>query len=177
MSIDASIEKARARAAELEETLSQPDAYADQRRASDLARELQRLRDLVALYERRQSVQRQIAENEDLVKGTDTELAELAAAELATLRTESQELDRAIQLGLVPPDPHDSRNTIVEIRAGAGGEEAALFAADLFPHVQPLRRLTKLENRDHGQQRQRTRWVQGDCVLGPGPGCLQAVAV
>src|SRR5437867_4285588 len=59
-------------------------------------------------------------------------MAELAKAELEDLNRKLQKLERDIQFGLVPPDPNDSRNTIVEIRAGTGGEEAALFAADLF---------------------------------------------
>src|SRR5437867_7813158 len=59
-------------------------------------------------------------------------MAELAKAELEDLNRKLQKLERDIQFGLVPPDPNDSRNTIVEIRAGTGGEEAALFAADLY---------------------------------------------
>ncbi len=132
MNIASSIAKARDRAAELEAELSKPEVYADQRRASELAREHQRLKDLLACHDRRDSVTKQIAENEELARGDDPEMAELAEAELGALRAEAERLDGEIQLGLVPPDPHDSRNTIVEIRAGAGGEEAALFAADLF---------------------------------------------
>jgi peptide chain release factor 1 len=126
------IEKFRQRVSDLESELSNPAVYADQRRAGDLARELQRLRKLLADCDRWQQIQKQIAENEQLAAGNDAELAGLAKAELETLRQELEKAGRQIQLGLVPPDPNDSRNTIIEIRAGAGGEEAALFAADLY---------------------------------------------
>ncbi len=126
------IEKFRRRGAELEAELANPAVYADQRRAGDLARELQRIKKLLDDQARWETVQRQIVENEQLAKGTDPEMAELAKAELEALRKELETVSREVQIGLVPPDPNDSRNSIIEIRAGTGGEEAALFAADLF---------------------------------------------
>jgi peptide chain release factor 1 len=126
------IERFRHRAAALEAELAHPAVYADQRRAGDLARELQRLKKLAADHDRYLEVQRQIAENELLAAGPDADLAELARTELGALRQEAARLSQEIQWGILPPDPNDSRNTIVEIRAGTGGEEAALFAADLF---------------------------------------------
>jgi peptide chain release factor 1 len=132
MSAVPNIDKFRHRAAAVEAELSNPAVFADQRRAGDLARELQRLKKLIADHDRWQIVQRQIADNEQLAAGHDAELADLARAELDALRQESARLAQEIQLGILPPDPNDSRNTIVEIRAGTGGEEAALFAADLF---------------------------------------------
>ncbi len=126
------IERHRLRAAELESELSNPTVYADQRRAGDLARELQRLRKLLTDDDQYQKVLQQIAENEQLIAAGDPDLAALAREELPALAVERDRLYREIRLGLVPPDPNDSRNTIVEIRAGTGGEEAALFAADLF---------------------------------------------
>ena len=132
MNVLPNIEKFRKRASELEAELANPAVYADQRRAGDLARELQRLKKLLADHARWETVQKQIVENEQLAQGNDAEMAELAKAELETLRKELEKVSRAVQLGLVPPDPNDSRNTIIEIRAGTGGEEAALFAADLF---------------------------------------------
>ncbi len=132
MNVLPNIEKFRKRASELEAELANPAVYADQRRAGDLARELQRLKKLMADHARWETVQKQIVENEQLAAGNDPEMAELARAELETLGKELEKVSRAVQLGLVPPDPNDSRNTIIEIRAGTGGEEAALFAADLF---------------------------------------------
>jgi peptide chain release factor 1 len=126
------IEKLRQRAAGLEAELSQPSVYADQRRASELARELQRLRAVLTDFGRWEIVQRQLAENTQLAAGTDAEMAELAQAELPVLQAEAEKLTRQVRRGIIPADPHDSRNTIIEIRAGTGGEEAALFGADLF---------------------------------------------
>ncbi|MGA2222531.1 MAG: peptide chain release factor 1 [Verrucomicrobiia bacterium] len=132
MNVLPNIEKFRKRAAELEAELANPAVYADQRRAGELARELQRLKKLLADHARWEAIQKQIVENEQFAGGSDHELAELAKAELETLRKELEKVSCDVQIGLVPPDPNDSRNTIVEIRAGTGGEEAALFAADLF---------------------------------------------
>jgi peptide chain release factor 1 len=132
MNVLPNIEKFRKRAAELEAELANPAVYADQRRAGELARELQRLKKLLADHARWEAIQKQIVENEQLAGGSDPELAELAKAELETLRKELEKVSCDVQIGLVPPDPNDSRNTIIEIRAGTGGEEAALFAADLF---------------------------------------------
>ena len=126
------LDKFRHRGAELEATLASPAVFADQRRAGDLARELQRVRKLLADADRWHQLRQQIADNEALLAGNDAELAELARAELDALRQQLAQADREVQLGLVPPDPNDSRNTIIEIRAGTGGDEAALFAADLF---------------------------------------------
>ena len=127
-----SIEKLRSRTAQLETELANPAVYADQRRASELARELQRLKKVLGDFDRWQVVQRQITENESIAAGNDVEMAALAKAELDALRKESDMLLRAIEIGILPPNPNDSRNTIIEIRAGTGGEEAALFAANLF---------------------------------------------
>ncbi len=126
------IDKFRKRAVELETELANPAVYSDQRRAGELARELQRLKKLLGDYAAAEAVQKQIGENQELAASGDVDMAELAKGELDDLQRKLEKLLRDIQLGLVPPDPNDSRNTIVEIRAGTGGEEAALFAADLF---------------------------------------------
>ena len=127
-----SIEKFAKRAADLEAELANPAVYSDQRRAGDLARELQRIKKLLGDYGAWQAVQKQIVENKELAESADVEMAELAKNELDDLNRKLVKLEHDIQLGLVPPDPNDSRNTIIEIRAGTGGEEAALFAADLY---------------------------------------------
>ena len=126
------IDKFRKRAVELEAELANPAVYSDQRRAGDLARELQRLKKLFSDYDACEAVLRQIAENKELAASDDIGMVELAKAELDDLQRKLEKLQRDVQMGLVPPDPNDSRNTIIEIRAGTGGEEAALFAADLF---------------------------------------------
>jgi peptide chain release factor 1 len=132
MNILPAIEKFAKRAADLEAELANPAVYADQRRAGDLARELQRAKKLLGDFDAWQAVQKQIVENNELALSADAEMAELAKNEIEDLNRKAGKLEHDIQLGLVPPDPNDSRNTIVEIRAGTGGEEAALFAADLY---------------------------------------------
>ena len=132
MNFATSIDKFRRRAADLEAELANPAVYSDQRRAGDLARELQRLKKLFGDYEAWQAVQKQIAESKELVASGDAEFAELAKTELNDVQRKLEKSERDIQVGLVPPDPNDSRNTIIEIRAGTGGEEAALFAGDLY---------------------------------------------
>ena len=126
------IDKFRKRAVELEAELANPAVYANQRRTGELARELQRLKKLLGDYDACEAVQKQMAENRELAASGDAEMAELAKGELEDLQRKLDKLHHDIQIGLVPPDPNDSRNTIVEIRGGTGGEEAALFAADLF---------------------------------------------
>ena len=127
-----SINKFAERAAHLEAELANPAVYADQRRAGVLARELQRIKKLLADCDAWHAVQKQIAENKELAGSADAEMADLAKGELDDLHRKLAKLEHAIQLGLVPPDPNDSRNTIIEVRAGTGGEEAALFASDLY---------------------------------------------
>jgi peptide chain release factor 1 len=126
------IDKCRRRAVELETELANPAVYADQRRAGELARELQRLKKLLGDYSACEAVQKQIAENKELAASDDADMAALAKGELDDLQRKLEKLLHDVQLGLVPPDPNDSRNTIIEVRAGTGGEEAALFAADLY---------------------------------------------
>jgi peptide chain release factor 1 len=126
------IDKFRKRAVELEAELANPAVYADQRRAGVLARELQRIKKLLGDYAAAEAVIKQIGENKELAESGDAEMAELAKGELNDLQRKLEKLQLDIQMGLVPPDPNDSRNTIVEIRAGTGGDEAALFAGDLF---------------------------------------------
>ena len=102
-------------------------------KAQELAREYARLKDLTAAGERYLKVRADLAEHAATLKTepADSELAQLAREEITQLQAEETTLARKLQ-GLAPPDPADSRNTIIEIRAGAGGSESALFAADLY---------------------------------------------
>jgi peptide chain release factor 1 len=128
------IEKFSRRQVEVEAALSDPKVFDNPAKAQELAREYSRLKDLTAGGERYLKVLADLTENEAtlITEPADSELAELARAEVAQLRAEEKALSRKIHHGLVPPDPADSRNTIIEIRAGAGGSESALFAADLY---------------------------------------------
>ena len=128
------IEKFRKRFAEVEAALSDPRAFDNPQRAQELSREYARLKELVAQGESYLKTLADLDENRALLKSepAESELAVMAKEEVAQLEAEEKKLARRIQFGLVPPDPTDSRNTIIEIRAGAGGSESALFAADLY---------------------------------------------
>lgn len=128
------IEKFRRRFAEVEASLSEPTLFDHPQRAQELTREYARLKDLVTAGVAYMKAQNDLAENRVLLasESAESELAQLAREEVARLETETEQLGQQLRFGLVPPEPTDSRNTIVEIRAGAGGSESALFAADLY---------------------------------------------
>jgi peptide chain release factor 1 len=134
MDLTPHIEKFRRRFAEVEAALSDPKAFDNPQRAQELSREYARLKELVAQGENFLKTSTQLDENRELLKiePQESELALMAKEEIARLETAEKRLAQQIQFGLVPPDPTDSRNTIIEIRAGAGGSESALFAADLY---------------------------------------------
>jgi peptide chain release factor 1 len=119
---------------ELAAQMAAPAFYANPRRAAEITREQQKLQNLVADHRRHARLEQEIAEARSLIRdaGGDPDLRELAAAELPDLERQRDELRRAVLLAMIPPEPTDSRDTVMEIRAGTGGDEAGLFAADLF---------------------------------------------
>jgi len=128
------IEKFRKRFAEVEAWLSDARVFDNPQKAQELSREYARLKELVAAGAAYLKTVADLEENRALLKSEspDSELAQMAKDEIARLEADEKKLAQQIQFGLVPPDATDSRNTIVEIRAGAGGSESALFAADLY---------------------------------------------
>jgi peptide chain release factor 1 len=128
------IDKFRKRYDEVEAALSDPRAFDNPQRAQELSREYARLKELVAYGASYLKTLAQLDENRALLKSepAESELAVMAKEEILRLETAEKKLAQQIQFGLVPPAPTDSRNTIVEIRAGAGGSESALFSADLY---------------------------------------------
>ena len=117
---------------ELERLVSDPAVIANRREFAKLARERAQLEETVAGWRERQRVAREVAEHRELAHGKDDELRELARGELPALEKRLEELDATLKRLLVPRDPNDDRNVVLEIRAGTGGEEASLFAAELF---------------------------------------------
>lgn len=112
--------------------MAKPEVIGDYLKLTELSRERAQLEDVVSLSRRLRQVTDQIEDARALAWGNDTEMAALAKDELETLEPEAERLEQALKVALLPPDPHDERNVIVEIRGGTGGEEAALFAGDLF---------------------------------------------
>ena len=116
----------------LTEEMGQPDVVADYQKLQTLAKERASIEKVVSIYRELREVEAQIAEARGLAHGNDADMAALAQDELDSLEPRQEGLVNDLKLSLLPPDPHDDRNVIVEIRGGTGGEEAALFAADLF---------------------------------------------
>ena len=114
--------------------MAEPDFYSDSRKAAEVAREHQKLTSLVDLGEQFAALEKQLEENRELTEDPDAdeELKELAGEEIPEVEKQLEELYEKILEAMIPPDPSDSRNTIMEIRAGTGGDEASLFAGDLY---------------------------------------------
>jgi peptide chain release factor 1 len=117
---------------ELEHLMSDPEIAIDPTRIMELGRERAEIEEVVTAFRRLQVLDVQISDTEDLAVAGDAEMAELAAEELGTLNEQRGPLLDRVRALLVPKDPNDDKDVIVEIRAGTGGEEAAIFAADLF---------------------------------------------
>ena len=122
---------------ELSELLSDPDVIADTKRFMELTKEESNLRPKVETFKRYQQVVEEISDTEEMLgEGLDSEMAEMAKEELASLKKEKVELEEKIKFLLLPEDPNDGKNIIMEIRGAAGGDEAALFAGDLLSMYQ-----------------------------------------
>ena len=128
------IEKFRRRFVEIEASLSEPTVFDNPQRAQELSKEYARLKELVAAGEGFLKAQADLVENRMLLQSElpDSEMGIMAKEEILRLEAAEKKFALQLQFGIVPPEPTDSRNTIVEIRAGAGGSESALFAADLY---------------------------------------------
>ena len=118
----------------LEQQISDPEIISDQQRWQKLTRQHSALTETVETFRVYKKVVEGIDEALEVIedKSMDEELRELAQEELKELKVQKEELEAALQILLLPKDPNDEKNVIVEIRGGAGGDEAALFAGDLF---------------------------------------------
>jgi len=115
---------------DIERQLSDPEVISDQKKYQSFVKKHAELKEGVALYQRFKKINSELKDARTLLK--DPAFSDLAKQEIQTLEEESQALQKKLELFLIPPDPHDKKNAVVEIRAGTGGEEAALFAYDLF---------------------------------------------
>ncbi|MBN1540801.1 peptide chain release factor 1 [candidate division KSB1 bacterium] len=133
------LEKIERRYAEVQKLLSDPAVHNNPTRFKELAKEENDLVDIVVLYRDYKKTDEQISGNEELVaEADDPELVEMAQSELADLVDRKKSLEEGIKFQLLPKDPRDSRNAVMEIRAGTGGEEAGLFVGDLYRMYQRL---------------------------------------
>ena len=117
---------------EVEGLLSDPSVTSNQNRYRELAKEHSDLSAVVTVYGQYKQVCNDIEGNRELLQDSDPEMKELAKAELPELEQQQTEIEEQLRLLLLPKDPNDDKNIILEIRAGTGGDEAALFSADLF---------------------------------------------
>lgn len=115
---------------ELEHLLCSPEVLADHGKLTKLNKERTELEPVVQSFARLRDVEKRIAEDKEALD--DPDLGELARAELPELEAEREKIASELELLLLPKDPNDAKNTVLEIRSGEGGEEAALFAADIF---------------------------------------------
>ena len=126
------IEQRRERLAELEQRISQPDFYNDQSSAAEVMREHRGLQKLMDLWQTYESTCKNLEENRELSKDEDQDIAAMASEEIPSLEEALPPLRERLQYSLLPQDPTEERNALVEIRAGAGGDEASLFAGEVM---------------------------------------------
>jgi len=132
MEVLAKIQDIEDRYNELEKKLSKPEVISNPKAYQKIAKEHGYLAPIVNTFRKYRLLKKEIEENRPLLRDPDPEMRKLATEEIEKLESELKEVERQLKILLLPKDPNDERNIILEIRAGTGGEEAALFAADLF---------------------------------------------
>ena len=158
---------------ELSALLADPEVISDQKQFVAYSQEYSEIEPVVQLVQRRRSLTADLEELDSYLVGDDTEMKELAESEIPEIRAELESLDADLQIALVPKDPADSRSAFLEIRAGTGGDEAALFAGDLarmylkFAEIQGWRAEVLSESKaELGGYKEVIMKVAGDRVYG-----------
>ncbi|SBV93269.1 peptide chain release factor RF-1 [uncultured delta proteobacterium] len=128
----AKLENLERRFADLEQQLSSPDILNDQERYRKMTKAHADLREVVDVFKKYKELRAQLAESKAMQNDPDSEIRDMAFEEAKELEKSMDELEQELKVLLLPKDPMDEKNIILEIRAGTGGDEAALFAADLF---------------------------------------------
>jgi peptide chain release factor 1 len=131
-SIRNKLETTRERFEEIEGLMADPDVISDQNQFRDLSKEYARLNPIVGLFLQYESLCDDIVAAREMAGDSDDEIRQMGEEELVTLEENLDSLQMSLQKALIPPDPHDDSNVFLEIRAGTGGDEAAIFAGDLF---------------------------------------------
>jgi peptide chain release factor 1 len=126
------IQRKRDRFAELEREIADPALFGNRKHAQEVMREHRAVKQMLALWNDFDTARRQLEDNRELATSGDAELAQMAQEEIPELEKRLADLEREFQIALLPPDENEDRDAIVEIRAGTGGSEAAIFAADLY---------------------------------------------
>jgi peptide chain release factor 1 len=131
-SIRGKLENTKDRFEEVSGMLSDPEIIGNQNRFRDLSREYSRLEPIVSLFKQYEGLVTEIAAAEEMAADDDPDIREMGRDEVASLNERREQLQLDLQKALIPRDPHDESNVFLEIRAGTGGDEAAIFAGDLF---------------------------------------------
>ena len=126
------LEQSRDRFEELAGLLADPDVIGDQSQFRDLSREYSRLEPVIRLFEQYDTIDEDIAAAEEMLEDDDESIREMGQEELQGLQEKRETILVDLQKSLIPPDPYDDSNIYLEVRAGTGGDEAAIFAGDLF---------------------------------------------
>jgi len=126
------IERKRGLFEQLEREIADPRLFDNRKRASEIMREHAGIKQLLAHWDELEAARRQLDENRELATSSDVEIAAMADDEIPDLQKRVVDLERELQIALLPTDENEDRDAIVEIRAGTGGNEAAIFAADLY---------------------------------------------
>lgn len=126
------LEAIHSRFLDIQEKLSDPEVVSDMKEFSKLNKEYKSLQELEDYYHKYKSTVENIASSKEMLTDDDAEMREMAQMELETLEASMEEMEEAIKVLLIPKDPDDDKNVIFEIRSGAGGDEASIFAGDLY---------------------------------------------
>ena len=132
MDFNSLIEHKRERFEQLEREIADPHLFDNHKRAGEIMREHSGIKELFARWNELETSRRQLDDNRELATSRDVEIAAMADDEIPDLEKRVLDIEREIQIALLPPDENENRDAIVEIRAGTGGSEAAIFAADLY---------------------------------------------
>ena len=126
------LEEIEAKYDKLEQELAQPDIFNDQDRYKKVSKAHADLADVVEVFREHKRLSQDLADNREMMADSDPEIRQMAKAEIESIEEQLPELEERLMILLLPKDPMDEKNIILEIRAGTGGDEAALFAADLY---------------------------------------------
>src|SRR5213595_3666234 len=132
MDLNSLIQLKRERFEQVEREIADPRLFDNRKRAEEIMREHASLKELLEKSRTLEIARNQLEDNRELASSRDVEIAAMADDEIPELEKRVAELERGLQIGLLPPDENENRDAIVEIRAGTGGSEAAIFAADLY---------------------------------------------
>jgi peptide chain release factor 1 len=148
MDLESLIKCKRERFEQLEREIADPCLFENRKHAGEIMREHANVKDLLTRWNELETVRRQLDDNRELAMSRDVEIAAMADDEIPDLEKRVLDLEREFRIALLPPDENEDRNAIVEIRAGTGGSEAAMFAADLYRMYNRYAEAAGLETED-----------------------------